>query len=92
MRHVEVSRAMVFDAPRRARLFFEALVAPALRCGDARVQVLAGDLCTSVLTVTGITNKSPRVLTTGLLGGTACMSPRQNRYRLTGDGLRFAMF
>ena len=45
--------------------------APALRFGDPRVQALAGALCTSVLAVTGITNKSLRALMTGLLGGTA---------------------
>ena len=35
--------------------------APALRFGDPRVQALAGALCTSVLAVTGITNKSLRL-------------------------------
>ena len=43
--------------------------APALRFGDPRVQALAGALCTTVLAVTGITNKSLRALMTGLLGG-----------------------
>src|SRR5262249_25219754 len=43
--------------------------APALRFGDPRVQALAGALCTSVLAVTGITNKSLRALMTALLGG-----------------------
>jgi hypothetical protein len=43
--------------------------APALRFGDPRVQALAGAVCTSVLAVTGITNKSLRALMTGLLGG-----------------------
>jgi hypothetical protein len=38
--------------------------APALRFGDPRVQALAGALCTSVLAVTGITNKSLRALMT----------------------------
>ncbi|HET6920238.1 MAG TPA: hypothetical protein VFI46_12330 [Jiangellaceae bacterium] len=42
--------------------------APALRFGDPRVQALAGALCTSLLAVTGITNKSLRALMTGLLG------------------------
>jgi len=42
-----------------------------LRFGDPWVQALAGALCTSVLAVTGITNKSLRALMTGLLGGTA---------------------
>ena len=83
--------------------------APALRFGDPRVQALAA-LCTSVLAVTGITNKSLRALMTGLLGGAYSMNqasydlarlrvnglitriPRKNRYRLTGDGLRFAIF
>jgi hypothetical protein len=85
--------------------------APALRFGDPRVQALAGALCTSVLAVTGITNKSLRALMTGLLDGTDyTMSrasydlarlarngliirvPGKNLYRLTGDGLRFAIF
>ena len=44
-------------------------MAPALRFGDPRVQALAGALCTNVLAVTGITNKSLRALMTGLLGG-----------------------
>ena len=43
--------------------------APALRFGDSRVQALAGAPSTSVLAVTGITNKSLRALMTGLLGG-----------------------
>lgn len=85
--------------------------APALRFGDPRVQALAGALCTSVLAVTGITNKSLRALMTGLLGnasytmnqasydlarlrvnGLIARIPGKNRYRLTGDGLRFAIF
>jgi len=85
--------------------------APALRFGDPRVQALAGALCTSVLAVTGITNKSLRALMTGLLGsadysmnpasydlarlrtnGLITRIPGKNRYRLTGDGLRFAIF
>src|SRR5512139_700427 len=85
--------------------------APALRFGDPRVQALAGTLCTSVLAVTGITNKSLRALMTGLLDGTDYNTnqasydlarlrlnglitrvPGKNRYWLTGDGLRFAIF
>jgi hypothetical protein len=85
--------------------------APALRFGDPRVQALAGALCTSVLAVTGITNKSLRALMTGLLGGAnytmnqasydlarlrtnglIARIPGKNRYQLTGDGLRFAIF
>ena len=85
--------------------------APALRFGDPRVQALAGALCTTMLAVTGITNKSLRALMTGLLDGidyTANQAsydlarlranalitriPGKNRYRLTGDGLRFAIF
>jgi len=42
--------------------------APALRFGDPRVQALAGALATSLLAVTGITNKSLRALMPGLLG------------------------
>jgi hypothetical protein len=37
MRQVEVSRTLVFDAPRRARLFFEALVADNLDIGRPEV-------------------------------------------------------
>jgi hypothetical protein len=55
--------------------------APALRFGDPRVQALAGAMCTSVLTVTGITNKSLRALMTGLLGG-ANYSMNQASYDL----------
>jgi hypothetical protein len=85
--------------------------APALRFGDPRVQSLAGALCTSVLAVTGITNKSLRALMTGLLGGTnytmnqasydlarlarnglITRIPGKNRYLLTSDGLRYAIF
>ena len=72
---------------------------------------LAGALCTSVLAVTGITNKSLRALMTGLLDSTDYTTnqasydlarlrlnvlitrvPGKNRYWLTGDGLRFAIF
>ena len=42
---------------------------------------LAGALCTSVLAVTGITNKSLRALMTGLLGG-ANYSMNQASYDL----------
>jgi hypothetical protein len=85
--------------------------APALRFGDPRVQALAGALCTTMLAVTGITNKSLRALMTGLLDGIDYSTnqasydlarlrvnglisriPGRNRYRLTGDGLRFAIF
>ena len=55
--------------------------APALRFGDPRVQALAGALCTTVLAVTGITNKSLRALMTGLLGG-ANYSMNQASYDL----------
>lgn len=48
--------------------------APALRFGDPRVQALAGALCTSLLAVTGITNKSLRALMTGLLGADYSMT------------------
>jgi hypothetical protein len=76
-----------------------------------RVQALAGALCTSAPAVTGITNKSLRVLMTGLLdsigyttnqasydltrlrlNGLITRVPGKNRYWLTGDGLRFAIF
>ena len=40
-----------------------------MRFGDPRVQALAGALCTTMLAVTGITNKSLRALMTGLLDG-----------------------
>ena len=82
-----------------------------MRFGDPRVQALAGALCTSVLAVTGITNKSLRALMPGLLDGIGYTTnqasydlarlrgngliariPGKNRYRLTGDGLRFAIF
>jgi hypothetical protein len=60
---------------------------PALRFGDPRVMALAGALCATLLTATGITNKSLRALITGLLH--APYSPGQMTYdlrrlRLTG--------
>ena len=84
--------------------------APALRFGDPRVQALAGALATTMLAVTGITNKSLRALMTGLLGGGYTMNRAsydltrlrrngliarvegRNLYRLTNDGLAFAIF
>ena len=59
-----------FERIARPTLTEEGRRAPALRFGDPRVQALAGALCTSVLAVTGITNKSLRALMLGLLGGT----------------------
>ena len=58
-----------FERIARPTLTEDGRRAPALRFGDPRVQALAGALCTSVLAVTGITNKSLRALMTGLLGG-----------------------
>ena len=84
--------------------------APALRFGDPRVQALAGALATTLLAVTGITNKSLRALMTGLLGRGYSMNQAsydltrlrrnglitrvegRNLYRLTDDGLAFAVF
>ena len=100
-----------FERIARPTLTEDGRRAPALRFGDPRVQALAGALCTSVLAVTGITNKSLRALMTGLLDGTnytmnrasydlarlarnglITRVPGKNLYRLTGDGLRFAIF
>ena len=100
-----------FERIARPTLSEDGRRAPALRFGDPRVQALAGALCTSVLAVTGITNKSLRALMTGLLGGAnysmnqgsydlarlrvnglITRIPGKNRYRLTADGLRFAIF
>ena len=100
-----------FERIARPTLTEDGRRAPALRFGDPRVQALAGALCTSVLAVTGITNKSLRALMPGLLGGAnytrnqasydlarlrvnglITRIPGKNRYRLTGDGLRFAIF
>jgi hypothetical protein len=100
-----------FERIARPTLTQDGRRAPALRFGDPRVQALAGALATSVLAVTGITNKSLRALMTGLLGGTdytrnrasydlarltrnglIARVPGKNLYRLTGDGLRFAIF
>jgi hypothetical protein len=53
---------------------------PALRFGDPRVQALAGALCATLLSATGITNKSLRALMTGLLH--APYSPGQMTYDL----------
>jgi hypothetical protein len=60
---------------------------PALRFGDPRVMALAGALCATLLTATGITNKSLRALMTALLH--TPYSPGQTTYdlrrlRLTG--------
>jgi hypothetical protein len=83
---------------------------PALRFGDPRVMALAGALCATLLSATGITNKSLRALMTGLLH--APYSPGQmtydlrrlrlaglisridhaNRYVLTPDGVKVAVF
>ena len=100
-----------FERIARPTLTQDGRRAPALRFGDPRVQALAGALCTTMLAVTGITNKSLRALMTGLLDGTDYTTnqasydlarlrvnglitriPGKNRYRLTGDGLRFAIF
>ncbi|MGO9697551.1 MAG: hypothetical protein ACLPYO_28285 [Mycobacterium sp.] len=100
-----------FERIARPTLTEDGRRAPALRFGDPRVQALAGALCTTMLAVTGITNKSLRALMTGLLDGIGYTTnqasydlarlrvnglitriPRTNRYRLTGDGLRFAIF
>ena len=100
-----------FERIARPTLTQDGRRAPALRFGDPRVQALAGALCTTMLAVTGITNKSLRALMTGLLGGTTYSMnqasydlarlrlnalitrlPGTNRYRLTTDGLRFAIF
>jgi hypothetical protein len=100
-----------FERIARPTLTEDGRRAPALRFGDPRVQALAGALCTTMLAVTGITNKSLRALMTGLLDGIDYTTnrasydlarlrlnglidrvPGKNRYRLTGDGLRFAIF
>jgi hypothetical protein len=100
-----------FERIARPTLTEDGRRAPALRFGDPRVQALAGALCTTMLAVTGITNKSLRALMTGLLDGIGYTTnqasydlarlrvnglitrvPGKNRYRLTGDGLRFAIF
>jgi hypothetical protein len=83
---------------------------PALRFGDPRVQALAGALTTTLLSATGITNKSLRALMTGLhhpayspgqmtydlrrlrLAGLITRIERTNRYVLTPDGLKVAVF
>ena len=100
-----------FERIARPTLTQDGRRAPALRFGDPRVQALAGALCTTLLAVTGITNKSLRALMTGLLGGIGYTMnqasydlarltrnglitrvPGKNLYRLTDDGLRFAIF
>ena len=85
---------------------------PHQRLGGSRASLpFRGRRRTSVLAVTGITNKSLRALMTGLLGGAnysmnqasydlarlrvnglISRIPAKNRYRLTSDGLRFAIF
>jgi hypothetical protein len=61
--------------------------APALRFGDPRVMALAGALCTTLLAVTGITNRSLRARVAGLLGtdySSAQMSYDLRRLRMKG--------
>jgi hypothetical protein len=59
MRQVEVSRTIVFDDPRRARSFFEALVADNVRVGrPAQVAVLFGRQVRTTTTTT-TTTKEP---------------------------------
>src|ERR1700757_1447159 len=58
-----------FERIARPTLTEDGRKTPALRFGDLRVQALAGALCTTMLAVTGITNKSLRALMTGLLDG-----------------------
>ena len=83
---------------------------PALRFGDPRVQALAGALCATLLSATGITNKSLRALMTGLthapcspgqmtydlrrlrLAGLITRIQHANRYVLTPDGVKVAVF
>jgi len=71
-----------FERIARPTLTEDGRKAPALRFGDLRVQALAGALCTTMLAVTGITNKSLRALMTGLLEGTA-YTMNQAGYDLT---------
>jgi len=58
-----------FERIARPTLTEDGRSAPALRFGDPRVQALTGALCTTMLAVTGITNKSPHALMTALLDG-----------------------
>jgi hypothetical protein len=83
---------------------------PALRFGDPQVMALVGALCSTLLAVTGFTNKHLRVLIAGLLGsdyrpnqmtydlrrlrlaGLIQRLPHSNRYQLTPEGIRIAVF
>jgi hypothetical protein len=59
-----------------------------MRFGDSRVQALAGALCQTMGAVTGITNRSLRVLMTGLLGTPYSMTQvGYDLARLTRNGL-----
>jgi len=106
-----VRASPAFERIARLTLTEEGRRAPALRFGNPRIQALAGALCTTMLAVTGISNKSLRALMTGLLDGIAYTTnqasydlarlrlnglidrlPGTNRYRITSDGLRFAIF
>jgi hypothetical protein len=60
--------------PHRHRGGAEGRRAPALRFTDPRVQALAGPLATTLLAVTGISDKSLRALLAGLLGQRYTMS------------------
>jgi predicted MarR family transcription regulator len=81
-------------------------VIPARQGSQNRVQALAGALCQTLLAATGITNKSLRALMTGLLhtpqmtydlrrlrlAGLIRRIEHTNRYILTPDGAKFAIF
>ncbi len=93
-RHTErAGQGCVFDSPAFARisqptLTGDGLRAPGLRFGDPRVMALAGALANMLCAATGITNKSPRALMTGLPG--APYSMNQASYdlaRLSRNGL-----
>ncbi|MBV9599651.1 MAG: hypothetical protein JOZ87_22740, partial [Chloroflexi bacterium] len=71
MRQIETSRTLVFDAPRRARGFFEALVADSLDLGRPdEVQLTFGR---QIRSNTG-SPFSTRVVTRG-----ACVAPSEER-------------
>ena len=77
MRQVETSRTLVFDAPRHARGFFEALVTDNLDIGRG---------------TNYSTHQASYDLARLRVNGLITRIPAKDRYRLTDDGLRFAIF
>ena len=83
MRQVEVSRTLVFDDPRRVRSVFEELLAGNINLGrPEHVEVIFGSK---------VTRRIAGVLARRCGNGLIERIGRTNTYRLTADGLTFAL-